>query len=282
MNKILLAAIAAVCFILAFIISFSISKSSTLKQLEKDRLAEQASISAEQSSREEQQSLENASNNDNESSSSEPGSEAQAGTPEALSALPKPEIVNMPTDSSWSTVLINIFYKMNNDYEPVLVEVQEGSNIHLDERVAEAYIKMAQAAENDGIKLTLAAGYVSSDRQERLWNKQVDALKNEGLSKEAAELKASFTVLPPKCNEANFGLSVDIGWLGADFANSPAYVWLRAHAAAYGFIERYTIEKEGVTHFNACPWHWRYVGTDAAKYMRENGISLEEYVGKVK
>ncbi|MCH5197316.1 MAG: M15 family metallopeptidase [Oscillospiraceae bacterium] len=278
MNKILLAVIAAVCFILAFIISFNVSKSSTLKKLEKQRLEEQQSLAAEQSSRDEQQSIENENNNP----SAEPGSEAEAGTPENLSALPTPAIVNMPTDSTWSTVLINIYYKMNDDYEPFLAEVEEGSNIHLDERVAAEYLKMAEAAEADGIKLTLAAGYVSADRQERLWDKQVETLKAQGMSQEEAELKASFTVLPPKCNEANFGLSVDIGWLGADFSSSPAYVWLRAHAAEYGFIERYTSDKEGVTHFNACPWHWRYVGADAAKYIRENGISLEEYLGKVK
>lgn len=282
MNKILLAAVAAVCFILAFIISFNISKSSTLKKLEKERLQEQQSIAAEQSSLDEHQSLENEGNNQGENPSSEEGSESQSAANETLSTLPTPETVNMPTDSTWSTVLINIYYKMNDDYVPVLAEVEEGSNIHLDERVAAEYRKMSEAAESDGIKLTLASGYVSSDRQERLWDKQVETLKGEGLSEEAAELQASFTVLPPKCSEANIGLSVDIGWLGADFANSPAYVWLRAHAAEYGFIERYTIEKEGITHFNACPWHWRYVGTDAAKYIRENGISLEEYLGKVK
>ena len=278
MNKLLLAAVAAVCFILAFIISFTISKNSALKKLQKNDTSPGSSVSDVQVS-----DTESAGSNEGSGSEaeSEDGSSEQVD-PENLSALPTPTIVNMPTDSTWSTVLINIYYKMNDDYEPVLAEAEEGSGIHLDERVAEAYAKMAAAALSDGIKLTLAAGYVSADRQERLWNKQVENLKDMGLSQEQAELKASFTVLPPKCSEANFGLSVDIGWLGNDFSASPAYAWLRAHAAEYGFIERYTVVKEGVTHFNACPWHWRFVGTEAARYIRENEISLEEYVGKVK
>jgi len=279
MKKILLFAIAAVCFIVSFLISFNISKTKTLTKLEKQRLEQQASIAQEQSSETEQLTSENESES---AGSPEQGSEGQAAEPEDLSALPTPTIVNMPTDSSWSCVLINIYYKMNDDYEPILEEAEEGGGIYLDERVAESYAKMVAAAQSDGIKLTLASGYVSADRQERLWNKQVESLENGGLSHEAAELQASFTVLPPKCSEANFGLSVDIGWLGSDFMNSPAYVWLRAHAAEYGFIERYPADKEGVTHFNACPWHWRYVGSDAATYIRENGISLEEYLGKVR
>ena len=26
------------------------------------------------------------------------------------------------------------------------------------------------------------------------------------------------------------------------------------------------------------PWHYRYVGADAAKYIMENGLCLEEYL----
>ena len=103
----------------------------------------------------------------------------------------------------------------------------------------------------------------------------------QGLTEEQARAKTAFTVLPPGCSENNYGLAADIGWLDSSFASSPAYAWLRANAARYGFIERYTAEKEEITHFSASPWHWRYVGSEAAAAMKESGQCLEEYVGKI-
>ena len=195
--------------------------------------------------------------------------------------LPVPEIINMPTDENWSLVLINKFYQMNDTYEPVLSKISETESIYLDQRVTEAYLKMAEAAKADGITLTAAAGYVAPDRQTRLFEKEVASLMREGYTEEQAAAKAAFSVLPSMCSEANYGLSVDIGWLEQDFADSEAYKWLVKHAANYGFIERYTKQGERITHFNACPWHWRYVGVDYAKDIQEIGVTLEEYVGKV-
>ena len=195
--------------------------------------------------------------------------------------LPVPEIVNMPADENWSIVLINEFYQMNDTYEPVLSLIPDNEAIYLDQRVTDAFVKMAEAAAADGITLTVAAGYVTPDRQARLFDKEVQTLMLSGLNEDAAQAKAAFTVLPSRCSEANYGLSVDIGWLEADFAESEVYRWLKNHAAAYGFIERYTEKGQRITHFNACPWHWRYVGVDHADYIVEHNITLEEYVGKV-
>jgi D-alanyl-D-alanine carboxypeptidase len=52
--------------------------------------------------------------------------------------------------------------------------------------------------------------------------------------------------------------------------------WLREHCAEYGFILRYPGNKESITGWNE-PWHYRYVGVEAAKYMTENNLCLEEF-----
>lgn len=195
--------------------------------------------------------------------------------------LPTPTTVNMPTDDSWCTVLLNKYYKMNDTYEPIVEIAIEDSGIYLEERVAEKFREMYSAAMADGVTLTPAAGYVSLDRQERKFTKQVNLYVASGMTEEEAKAKTAFTVLPAGCSESNYGLAVDIGWLSEDFSESPAYQWLKSHAAEYGFIERYTADKTDYTHFNAQPWHWRYVGTTAAKAMNEQGLCLEEYLGKV-
>lgn len=267
--------IAALCLLLAFLLSFSAARSSRLKQL---RAADDTAPANTQDAAD--TSSESASETQAPASQTEVTTELDTSPVidvTGLSALPAPSIINMPTNASWNIVLINIFYQMNQTYEPMVASIAEG--IVLDERVAEAYKTMEAAAAKDGVPLKPAVGYVSPDRQERLYQKAVDELTAAGMPADNARLKAAYTILPPRCSEANYGLSVDFAAEG-DFAASPAYVWLRAHAAEYGFIERYTADKENVTHFKADPCHWRYVGADAAKYMREYNVSLEEYVGK--
>ena len=51
------------------------------------------------------------------------------------------------------------------------------------------------------------------------------------------------------------------------------------HCYEYGFILRFPKDKSDVTGIVYEPWHYRYVGTDAAKAIQEKGITLEEYVG---
>ena len=282
MKKYLPMILAGLCLLLIFLLSFSITKSARLKKLRAGDTTTTTQSSESQSADATDENGSEAGTEESTRAPSEP-TEIPTQSPEAtkLTALPVPTEINMPADENWSLVLLNIFYKMNDTYEPMVAAADERGEIVLDERVAEAYKKMAAAAAADGVTLTLASGYVSPSRQERMYVKALESLINKGLSQTEAELQAAYTVLPPRCSEANYGLSVDIGWTEDDFADSPACAWLRAHAAEYGFVERYTADKEGVTHFRASPWHWRYVGATAAQYMRDNNVSLEEYVGKV-
>ena len=283
MKKYLPLILAGVSLILIFAVAFGVSKSARLKKLRKadDPQPAVTTTAPDGTSEAGAPGSENRTAGEGESADESGSTEIPTAAPTTLTELPVPTVINMPTDESWSHVVINIFYQMNETYEPMVAPADERGEIVLDERVAEAYKQMAAAASADGVKLTLASGYVAPSRQQRLYDKQVETLMNGGLSQAEAALKASYTVLPPRCSEANYGLSVDIGWTEDDFASSPAYVWLRANAAKYGFVERYTADKEEITHFRASPWHWRYVGADAAQYMREYNVSLEEYAGKV-
>lgn len=50
------------------------------------------------------------------------------------------------------------------------------------------------------------------------------------------------------------------------------------NAQDYGFILRYPENKTDKTGMNYQPWHWRYVGKEAAKAMNKSGLCLEEYL----
>ena len=50
------------------------------------------------------------------------------------------------------------------------------------------------------------------------------------------------------------------------------------HCWEYGFILRYPKGKEDITEIIYEPWHYRYVGREAAEDIVLNGLTLEEYV----
>ena len=53
------------------------------------------------------------------------------------------------------------------------------------------------------------------------------------------------------------------------------------HCQEFGFILRYPKEKEEVTGVIYEPWHYRYVGVEAATEIMSRGICLEEYLAEV-
>ena len=56
--------------------------------------------------------------------------------------------------------------------------------------------------------------------------------------------------------------------------------WLMEHCYEYGFILRYPQDKSDDTGIIYEPWHYRYVGTEAALAIRDQGVTLEEYLNE--
>ena len=84
--------------------------------------------------------------------------------------------------------------------------------------------------------------------------------------------KAYETVAIPGTSEHHLGLAVDL--LGDE-----AVAWLTEHCWEYGFIVRYTEDKEWITGIIDEPWHFRYVGTEVSLDLKDSGLCLEEYLG---
>ncbi|MBQ0125952.1 MAG: D-alanyl-D-alanine carboxypeptidase family protein [Clostridiales bacterium] len=64
--------------------------------------------------------------------------------------------------------------------------------------------------------------------------------------------------------------------------NYSEQAWLRENCTKYGFVLRYDEGKEDKTGVDFTPYHFRYVGITHAKYMKDNNLSLEEYVELIK
>ena len=67
-----------------------------------------------------------------------------------------------------------------------------------------------------------------------------------------------------------------------DLSDEATIKWLYENAQDFGFILRYPKDKQDITKIVYEPWHWRFVGVEAAQEMKKSGQCLEEYLGKVK
>lgn len=210
----------------------------------------------------------------------EPVSEEPQAVPETKTDEKKPAAIITITDAEkWNLAIINTKYPLPDSYAPTLSNAISGSNIQLDSRVSERYAEMYAAAKLSGCVLTPYSGYHSYALQETNYNRKVNFYVNQGISAEEASQKASAQVLPAGCSEHNAGLAMDIVSASSDFINTKEYKWLCENAYNYGFILRYPEDKTAITGMNFEPWHWRYVGTQAAKEMKEKNQCLEEYLG---
>ncbi len=191
--------------------------------------------------------------------------------------------INNPTlitidENNWNLTLVNSGYRIPDNYTPDLVYVC-GSSERLDSRVAKHYENMFEAASKDGVYLTPCSGYRSYERQEINYNNKIGYYESLGYSKEDAAVKAATIIMPPGSSEHNLGYAMDIVCVDEWFEDTDEFQWLMKNAQDYGFILRYPKDKQDITKVTYEPWHWRYVGVEAAKEIKASGQVLEEYLG---
>lgn len=104
------------------------------------------------------------------------------------------------------------------------------------------------------------------------------AYRSEGYTKHMAEETAMEWVALPGTSEHQLGLAVDINADTSKCSRDDVYNWLLDNSYKYGFIQRYPSGKTSITGVANEPWHYRYVGKEAAEEIHQSGLCLEEYV----
>lgn len=179
-----------------------------------------------------------------------------------------------------ASILLNTEYILPDGYTPTLAELSDGTGIMADYRVVPYFRAMCDAAKRDGITLVPISGYVSISEQENEFDSYVSNAVDKGKDKKSVAQEAAKTILLPGADEHNAGLAVDICSKAESFEDTDEFAWLSEHCADYGFILRYPKDEDTValTGVEYKPWHYRYVGVDAAKDIKQKGITLEEYL----
>jgi D-alanyl-D-alanine carboxypeptidase len=207
-------------------------------------------------------------------------------TPTSEAALPT---FTRNAEFDWALILVNKNNVLPDTYKPEIVEYNSTRKI---EARALSYLQaMVKDAKLDGIELNVISSYRSPERQVELFNAKVEEFMDAGNTRETAEVEAAKMVAPPGTSEHCTGLAVDIvstDWyegnksLTSKFKETDEFKWLIANCAKYGFIMRYPEGKEDITMIDYEPWHYRFVGPDNARYIMDNGLTLEEFLALFK
>ena len=195
-----------------------------------------------------------------------------------LIKLQSPDI-DVPS-GDWTQILVNQQSLLPDGFAVSTVDFEGGQ---VDARILAICKQMFADAQEDGVTFQLVDAYRSYETQSVLYEDKVQDFMAEGNSREDAEVKAATITARPNTSEHQTGLALDIVTpsytkRNKGFAQTRAFKWLEANAANYGFIMRYADGKADFTGVIFEPWHWRFVGVEAAREMMNSGECLEEYL----
>ncbi len=179
--------------------------------------------------------------------------------------------------SDWNLILVDAEHSVPSDWKVTLVDLRGGEQV--DRRIIDPLQEMFDACRADGLLPIVYSGYRSQETQQSIYDRNLAGNIADGYSLEEAEALTRQWVALPGTSEHQLGLAVDIDSEDPDQCSDEAvWAWLLEHCAEYGFILRYPAGKTDITGIGYEPWHFRYVGKEAAQSIMSEGITLEEYL----
>lgn len=188
---------------------------------------------------------------------------------------------SLDVPSDWNLLLVNPWNPLPEGYEITLTQLQNGLSV--DERCYPDLQDMMDDCRAADLQPVICSDYRSQETQQRLFNNQHNRLIAQGYSEENARTEAGKVVAVPGTSEHQLGLAVDIvdienQILDEDQEKTAVQKWLMENSWRNGFILRYPNDKSNITGIIYEPWHYRYVGKEAAKEIYDLDVCLEEYL----
>lgn len=185
------------------------------------------------------------------------------------------------TVPSWNLRLVNAWNRMTQEQSEEL-PITDYHGLSVDSRIVDSLNAMLSAGSAYGLYVT--SGYRAYSLQQQLFENKIGrVMRAYGCSYEEAADIAATEVARPGTSEHNTGLAVDLLYNGCSeleryWEDGEAFTWMMAHCAEYGFILRFPEGQQAVTGVIYEPWHYRYVGVEAAQEIMHRGITLEQYL----
>ena len=180
----------------------------------------------------------------------------------------------------WRLLLVNKDHPMEEEFDGELTDLRYGQSV--DSRIYPDLQEMFDDMRSEGLQPRVVQGYRTREEQSERLEDKIREYMGYGKTREEARDLALQWVEAPGTSEHETGMCVDISSESADNESAnEVWAWLDENCSAYGFIKRYPTGKSSITGIKGEPWHYRFVGTEAAGKIMEKGITLEEYLGAV-
>jgi D-alanyl-D-alanine carboxypeptidase len=193
----------------------------------------------------------------------------------------------LPVADPTLTVLDRTYALAADDVPPDLVQAAtagldgaSGTRM-VREIVADDLGRMHEAWVAAGLTIVVDSAYRSSSDQAATFDGWAARIGLEGALVRTAR---------PGHSEHQLGTAIDVtspGWSGrfGDWAAESAEgAWMAEHAWEYGFVMSYPADGQDDTCYGYEPWHYRWIGREAAADHRASGLPLrrflERYVGR--
>lgn len=205
-----------------------------------------------------------------------PDPDSPAGRAAAL-GLPEPPDIDI---NSWEYILANADNSIAEYAPPELVTL-EGQLV--DSRIADALAAMAADTRAQGLSVYLSSGYRSYADQAANF---LRVCRNNGVS-DGKDSQGYYITMPAGHSEHQTGLCCDITDIyyptkNRSIENTAMFQYMNAHCQEFGFILRFPDGMEPITGVMYEPFHFRYVGVEAATYIMEKGLTFEEFLALYK
>ncbi|BAO55181.1 M15 family metallopeptidase [Nonlabens marinus] len=163
----------------------------------------------------------------------------------------------------------------------VLTGKSANANNSLESDTQTALKKMQTAALKDGIKIEVASGYRSFDRQRQIWNGKYKKYEAQGLQPDAIFDKIVEYSTVPGTSRHHWGTDMDLIDGNADYSGSVLVTdkfhgdgpfcklkdWMDENSSKFGFELVYTMN-ENRAGFEYEPWHYSYAPVSKV-YLRD-------------
>ncbi|NLL02361.1 MAG: M15 family metallopeptidase [Mollicutes bacterium] len=172
-------------------------------------------------------------------------------------------------------MLVNKYHYLDENYTPEdiikisLTYAYEGNSI--DSVVYNAFKELTEDAKKEGHTIVINSSYRDYNSQKEIWESRKDLYGTRKADEYAAR---------PGYSEHQTGYAIDVSDyydVNDEFGKTDSFLWMKENCYKYGFILRYPEDKEDITGYSYEPWHYRYVGKDAALKIKNENITYDEY-----
>lgn len=148
-------------------------------------------------------------------------------------------------------------------------------NLCLTKETRDAFERMTKVAKEEGYIIKATSGFRSYETQRIIFSNGMQSNPENTL----------IAIAKPGHSEHQLGTTIDLTGASINFASASAYldqtkedIWLSNNAHLFGFIQSYPKGKEHITGYKYEPWHYRYVGIENAKKIKELNITISEFL----